>query len=65
MMQSVGTEHIIPFAGAASFGVGYNNGGPVSIVWGWVLVSIMSLAVAACMAEITSSLPISGGPYYW
>lgn len=50
---------------AASFGVGYNNGGPVSIVWGWVLVSIMSLSVAACMAEITSSLPISGGPYYW
>ncbi|CAL8461962.1 g1493 [Coccomyxa elongata] len=49
----------------ASFGVGYNNGGPVSIVWGWVLVSIMSLSVAACMAEITSSLPISGGPYYW
>ncbi|EIE25071.1 amino acid transporter [Coccomyxa subellipsoidea C-169] len=48
----------------ASFGVGYNNGGPVSIVWGWVLVSIMSLAVASCMAEITSSLPISGGPYY-
>jgi amino acid transporter len=65
IVHSVGAEHIVSSACAASFGVGYNNGGPVSIVWGWVLVSIMSLAVAVCMAEITSSLPISGGPYYW
>ncbi len=50
---------------AASFGIGYGNGGPVSIVWGWVICSAMSLCVAACMAEISSSLPISGGPYYW
>ncbi|CAK0783725.1 hypothetical protein CVIRNUC_006924 [Coccomyxa viridis] len=48
-----------------SFGIGWNNGGPVSILWGWVICSAMSLCVAACMAEITSSLPISGGPYYW
>ena len=37
----------------------------MSILWGWVICSAMSLCVAACMAEITSSLPISGGPYYW
>lgn len=50
---------------AASLSIGWTNGGPVSIVWGWILVSVMSLTVAACIAEITSSLPISGGPYYW
>ena len=50
---------------AGSFGIGYSNGGPVSIIWGWIICSGMSFCVAACMAEITSSLPISGGPYYW
>ena len=50
---------------SGSFGIGYTNGGPVSIIWGWIICSGMSFCVAACMAEITSSLPISGGPYYW
>ena len=34
-------------------------------MWGWVVVCFMTSFVALSMAEITSSLPSSGGPYFW
>ena len=39
--------------------------GPVSAVWGWVVVVVFTCTVALSMAEITSSLPNAGGPYFW
>ena len=30
---------------AGSFGIAFNNGGPVSAVWGWVWVAIMTMTV--------------------
>lgn len=35
------------------------------MVWGWVVVSAFTLCVGAAMAEICSSHPTSGGPYFW
>ena len=32
---------------------------------GWIIVSFFTLAVATSMAEILSSIPTSGGPYFW
>ena len=32
-----------PFAG--SFSIAFNNGGPVSLVWGWFWVAIMTMSV--------------------
>ncbi|EIE25063.1 amino acid transporter [Coccomyxa subellipsoidea C-169] len=43
----------------------YMNGGPVSAVYGWILVSIANLLVGLSLAEIASSYPIAGGPYFW
>jgi amino acid transporter len=40
-------------------------GGPVSAVWGWPLVCLMSMAVALSMAEICSAYPTCGGLYFW
>eukprot|EP00270_Netrium_digitus_P002792 TRINITY_DN1315_c0_g1_i3.p1 TRINITY_DN1315_c0_g1~~TRINITY_DN1315_c0_g1_i3.p1 ORF type:complete len:308 (-),score=50.75 TRINITY_DN1315_c0_g1_i3:293-1216(-) len=40
-------------------------GGPVVLVYGWILVCVMSLMVALAMAEICSSYPTSGGLYFW
>lgn len=48
-----------------SLPVAYNNGGAPSAVWGWILACSMSMTVALSMAEIVSSLPSSGGPYFW
>jgi amino acid transporter len=42
-----------------------NNGGPVAIVWGWVLVSVFTTLVAMAMAEIASAMPTAGALYFW
>ena len=40
-----------------SLQLAFDNGGPVSAVWGWVVVSVFTLFVGASMAEIVSILP--------
>src|SRR6202142_1476993 len=45
------------------FGMTY--GGPVDIVWGWIIVGIMTTVVGLGMAEIASAYPTAGGLYYW
>ncbi|RKP06509.1 APC amino acid permease [Thamnocephalis sphaerospora] len=47
------------------YGTGLVSGGPVVIIWGWCLVSLMTGCVAAAMAEICSGYPTSGGLYFW
>lgn len=44
---------------------GLNTGGPAVMVWGWIVVSAFTLCVGAAMAEVCSSHPTSGGPYFW
>ncbi|KAE9403332.1 putative amino acid permease [Gymnopus androsaceus JB14] len=41
------------------------NGGPVSIIYGMLLVISGSLALAASLAEMASICPISGAQYHW
>ena len=45
------------------FGMTY--GGPVAIVWGWIIVGAMTLVVGLGMAEIASRYPTAGGLYFW
>jgi len=47
------------------FGYGLKYAGPVVNSIGWPLVSVMTLAVAASMAEIASAYPTAGGLYFW
>ncbi|MEW5314313.1 MAG: hypothetical protein WDW38_005821 [Sanguina aurantia] len=49
----------------SSFGTGLLYGGPVVCLWGWLLVCMLTLCQGLCMAEISSSMPTSGGMYYW
>jgi amino acid transporter len=48
-----------------TFGVGWNNGGPAAIFWGWPLVSVFILIIGYCMSELVSAYPTSGGIYWW
>lgn len=48
-----------------SYALGFEHGGPVSIIWGWLLVGVMSTIIALSMAEIASAYPTAGGLYYW
>ncbi|MEU7633078.1 amino acid permease [Nocardia sp. NPDC049220] len=51
--------------GLASYGIGLANGGPITMAWGWPLVSVMVLFIGLAMAELSSAYPTSGGLYWW
>ena len=40
-----------------SYAVGFEHGGPSSIIWGWLLVGLMATIIALAMAEIASAYP--------
>ncbi|MEW5314028.1 MAG: hypothetical protein WDW38_005556 [Sanguina aurantia] len=44
---------------------GLMYGGPVGIVYGWLLVSFFTIMVGLAMSEICSAYPTSGGLYFW
>ena len=48
-----------------SYFIAFNNGGPVAITWGWLLVGAFSTVIALAMGEIASAFPTAGGLYYW
>lgn len=45
--------------------VGVESGGPPVMIYSWIAVSIVTLAVAYSMAELCSAYPVSGGQYSW
>ena len=47
------------------FGYGLQFAGPVINTYGWPLVSLFVLCVAASMAELASAYPTAGGLYFW
>ncbi len=47
------------------FDYGLQMGGPAEMAFGWPLVALFTLAVAASMAEMASAYPASGGMYDW
>lgn len=48
-----------------SFGLGWNNGGPAAIAWGWPIFAGFILLIGFCMSELVSAFPTSGGIYWW
>ncbi len=50
---------------ALIFDYGINTGGPVVIVWGWVIGSIMTWTTVRCLAEICSTYPVAGSVFHW
>jgi amino acid transporter len=48
-----------------SYYIAFNNGGPVAITWGWLIVGAFCTIVSLAMGEIASAYPTAGGLYYW
>ena len=55
----------VPFGLSTTFYITLADGQSVTILYGWVLVSLISLAIAASLAEICAVYPTAGGVYYW
>ncbi|MFY2558044.1 amino acid permease [Corallococcus terminator] len=47
------------------YGHGLRFGGPMVMGVGWPLVAVMTLAVAASLAQLASSFPTAGALYHW
>lgn len=54
----------VPYGLATTLFYPLIGGGPVCVVWGWVLVCLIILCVAISLGEITSVYPTAGGVYY-
>ncbi|KAJ6788384.1 hypothetical protein PWT90_04644 [Aphanocladium album] len=54
----------IPYGLATTLLYPMIGGGSVVVIWGWVLVSVIIVCVAASLGEITSVYPTAGGVYY-
>ncbi|KAG9698444.1 amino acid transporter, partial [Aureobasidium melanogenum] len=54
----------IPYGLATTFYYPLVGGGPANIIWGWIMVSLIIICVAASLGEITSVYPTAGGVYY-
>ncbi len=48
-----------------SYYIAFNNGGPVAITWGWLVVGGFCILVALAMGEIASAMPTAGALYFW
>ena len=55
----------VPSGESVTLSIGLTDGGPVTILYGWILLTIISICIAASLAEICSAYPTSGGVYYW
>src|SRR3954449_5659401 len=48
-----------------SYFIGFNDGGPVAVIWGWLIVGFFVVLVALGMGEVASAMPTAGAIYYW
>jgi hypothetical protein len=44
---------------------GLTTGGPVTMIWGWIVTFFMTKSIAANFAEICSVFPCAGSVYHW
>lgn len=54
-----------PFGLSTTLYITLTDGQSVSVIWGWVVVTLISIAIAASLAEICAVYPTAGGVYYW
>jgi amino acid transporter len=48
-----------------SYAIAYNQGGPIAITWGWLIVGGFCIIVSLALGEIASTYPTAGGLYFW
>ncbi|KAF7351725.1 APC amino acid permease [Mycena sanguinolenta] len=50
---------------ASVFFISLSNGGPVSMIWGWLIAGFFIALVCIAVSELVSAAPTAGGLYYW
>ncbi|KAM3498068.1 hypothetical protein MY10362_008598 [Beauveria mimosiformis] len=68
MMSVLGLSFAImavPYGLSTTMSYSLVNGQSVTALYGWCFVSVISLCIAASLAEICAVYPTAGGVYYW
>ncbi|KAF8188576.1 APC amino acid permease [Mycena galopus ATCC 62051] len=50
---------------ASVFFISVSNGGPISMIWGWLIAGFFITLVCIAVSELASAAPTAGGLYYW
>ncbi|KAF2708288.1 choline transport protein [Pleomassaria siparia CBS 279.74] len=50
---------------SAAMITGINSGGPMLIIYGIILITLISTCVGISLSELASALPNAGGQYFW
>jgi choline transport protein len=53
------------FGISAALVTGINSGGPVLIIYGIILIALISTCVGISLSELASAFPNAGGQYFW
>lgn len=53
------------FGISAALITGINSGGPILIVYGIILIALLSTCVGISLSELASAYPNAGGQYFW
>ncbi|GAA5833898.1 hypothetical protein JCM3766R1_002462 [Sporobolomyces carnicolor] len=48
-----------------SISTALNSGGPIAVLWGWFIVALISLCIAASLGEMCSAYPHAAGQAFW
>jgi len=55
----------VPYGLSTTMYISLTDGQCVTVLYGWILVSLISLSIAASLAEICAVYPTAGGVYFW
>ncbi|KAF2676400.1 amino acid transporter [Lentithecium fluviatile CBS 122367] len=47
------------------FSIGFQNGGPAGLIYGFLLVLFGNISVFIVIGELSSAIPTAGGQYHW
>ena len=53
------------FGISAALVTGINSGGPLLIIYGIIIIALVSTCVGISLSELASALPNAGGQYFW
>lgn len=53
------------FGISAALVTGINSGGPILVIYGIILIALISTCVGISLSELASAFPNSGGQYFW
>lgn len=53
------------FGISAALVTGINSGGPLLVIYGVIIIAVVSISIGVTLSELASAMPNAGGQYFW